>query len=75
MKKIAKSKRAEEKNEFYESEPSEEIGETRRECSICGELVNPACLLFIGTDDKGQALFACGDCCCSSCEDSRDVED
>ncbi len=41
-----------------------------KECNICGELVDQACLLFIGRNGDGQSLFACGKCCNSdNCED------
>ena len=41
-----------------------------KECDICGELVDQACLLFIGRNGDDQDLFACGKCCNSgNCED------
>ena len=53
-----------------DEEHFEEPERASKECDICGELVDPACLLFIGRNGGGQDLFACGKCCNSgSCED------
>jgi len=46
-----------------EEEHFEEPEMASKECDIYGELVDPACLLFIGRNSGGQDLFACGNCC------------
>jgi len=56
-------------HEIDEDHFEEPEGESK-ECNICGELVDQACLLFIGRNGDGQDLFACGKCCNSGyCED------
>ena len=53
-----------------DEEHFEEPKIANKECNICGELVDQACLLFIGRNGDGQGLFACGKCCNSgNCED------
>jgi len=53
-----------------DEEHFEEPEMASKECDICGELVDPACLLFIGRNGGGKNLFSCGKCCNSgSCED------
>jgi len=53
-----------------DEEHFEEPEKANKECAICGELVDQACLLFIGRNGDGQDLFACGKCCNSgNCED------
>jgi hypothetical protein len=52
------------RNAIYEDEEFlDEPERASKECAICGELVNQACLLFIGRKVDGQDLFACSKCC------------
>jgi hypothetical protein len=53
-----------------DEEHFEEPERASKECDICGERVDLACLLFIGRNGDGQDLFTCGKCCNSgNCED------
>lgn len=46
-----------------DDENLDETAQECRQCAICGEPGEQACMLFIGKSGDDQDLFVCGRCC------------